>query len=58
VVFFFAIQHGHLINSSTANPAGYWIENNPDEIQRYVQTHSRRAQKIIDRANKIEANLE
>jgi len=54
----FAIQHGHLIKSSTANPAGYWIENNPDEIRRYVQSLRRRAQKINDRANNLEANLE
>lgn len=32
----FAIQHGHLIKSFTANPASYWIENNPDAIRRYV----------------------
>lgn len=53
----FAIQHGYLIKSSTANPAGYWIENNNEEVMKYVRSLRRRAQKINDRANNLEANL-
>lgn len=40
----FAIQHAYLIKSSTANPAGYWIENNPKEIRIYAQFLRRGAQ--------------
>jgi len=54
----FAIQNWHLIKSSTSNPAGYWIETDPDEIRRYVQSLRRRAQKINERANNLEANIQ
>jgi hypothetical protein len=53
----FSIQHGHLIKSSTANPAGYWLENDPVEIRRYLTSLRRRAERIIQRANNLEANL-
>ena len=45
----YAIQIGHLIKSSTSNPAGYWLEGNPDEIKIYISSLEHRAKKITNK---------
>lgn len=54
----YAIQIGHLIKSSTSNPAGYWLEDNPDEIEKYILSLEYRAKEINQRANNLKRNLE
>ena len=53
----YAISNGHLIKSSTANPAGYWLENDPVEIRRYIVSLRRRAGRILQRAQNLEDNI-
>ena len=54
----YAIELGHRIKSSTSNPAGYWIEDNPEEIKKYISSLEKRAKKINIRANNLRKNIE
>jgi len=54
----YAIESGHLIKSSTSNPAGYWLEDDPEEIEKYISSLHHRAKKINQRADNLKKNLE
>lgn len=54
----YAIELGHRIKSSTSNPAGYWIEDNPEEIKKYISSLEKRASKIKNRADNLRKNIE
>lgn len=54
----YAIESGHLIKSSTSKPAGYWLEDDPEEIKKYISSLEHRAKKINQRANNLKKNLE
>ncbi|MGN6800920.1 MAG: hypothetical protein ACTHJN_03390 [Ginsengibacter sp.] len=49
----FAISSGHLIKSSTANPAGFWLTTNKNEIVKNIDSLKRRAQKTSDSADSL-----
>ena len=49
----FAISSGHLIKSSTANPAGFWLTNNKNEIVKNIDSLKRRAQKTSNSADSL-----
>jgi hypothetical protein len=50
----FAITNGNLIKSSTANPPGFWLSTDKNEIRRNVDSLRRRAQRVIDSANALQ----
>jgi hypothetical protein len=54
----YAIELGHLIKSSTSSPAGYWLEEDPKEIEKYISSLQHRAKKINQRADNLKKNLE
>jgi hypothetical protein len=54
----YAIQTGHRIKSSISNPAGYWIEDNPEEIKKCISSLEKRANRIRKRANNLRKNIE
>jgi len=49
----FAIENGSLIKSSTANPPGYWISNDKQEIKDYIDSLRNRADEISERADNL-----
>jgi hypothetical protein len=48
-----AIANGHLIKSSTANPAGFWLSNNRQEILTNFESLKNRAFKIMESAVRL-----
>jgi len=54
----YAIELGYLIRSSPSKPAGYWLEDDPDEIEKCIKSLHHRAKKITQRANNLKKNLE
>lgn len=49
----FAIANGHLIKSSTANPAGFWLTNDKNEIVRNINSLRTRAQRTSNSADTL-----
>jgi hypothetical protein len=51
----YSIQHGHLIKSSTRNPAGFWLSSDKREIVNNINSLRRRAQRTNNSANNLQA---
>ena len=49
----FAISNGHLIKSSTANPSGFWLTTDKNEIIRNIDSLKRRALKTNNSADTL-----
>lgn len=49
----YAIAHGYLIKSSTANPAGFWLSNNKQEIERNIESLKNRAYRTTESAIRL-----
>src|ERR1043166_5137513 len=49
----FAIFNGHLIKSSTANPPGFWLTTDKNEIIRNIDSLNRRAQRTRNSADTL-----
>lgn len=49
----FAIIRGHLIKSSTANPSGFWLSNDKNEIIRNIESLKKRAYKTTESAVRL-----
>jgi len=49
----FAIESEYLIKSSTANPSGYWISDNKQEMSEYIESLRNRADHISERAENL-----
>jgi hypothetical protein len=47
------IASGHLIKSSTANPPGFWLSNNRQEIKSNVESLKNRAFKVMESAIRL-----
>ena len=50
-----AIQHGKIIKSSTANPPGFWISNDKQEIIKNIESLKKRARKTQDSSDNLKA---
>jgi len=46
-----------LIKSSPSQPPGYWLEDDPKEIEKCKKSLHHRAEKITQRANNLKKNL-
>lgn len=51
----FAVIKGNIIKSSTANPAGFWLSNNKQEIIKNINSLHTRASKTSTSANNLKA---
>jgi len=49
----YTISQGYVIKSSTANPPGYWLSTDKDEIIQNIKSLEKRALKIIENAYKL-----